>query len=118
LAVLGLLGVGHDRLSAGGVLAGEDEQGAQQGGGLAGVEAEASEAPPVLEVAEAVLDGRAGSGQGLVGLPLGGGRPAGPGGLVSGDDDRVVGVGVQAGEAEVGEGAEPGGLRGGRGGRR
>ena len=32
----GWLGVGHDRLSAGGVLAGEDEQGAEQGGGLAG----------------------------------------------------------------------------------
>ena len=39
---------------------------------------------------------------------MGGGGLAGPGGLVAGDDDRVVRVGVQAGEAEVGEGAEPG----------
>jgi hypothetical protein len=65
LAVLGLvgwLGVGHDRLSAGGVLAGEDEQGAQQGGGFAAVDAEAGEGAPVLEVAEGVLDGCAGGG--------------------------------------------------------
>jgi hypothetical protein len=62
----------------------------------------------VLEVAEAVFDGCAGGGHGLVGLALGGGGLAGPGGFVGGDDDRVVGVGVQAGEAEVGEGAEPG----------
>lgn len=62
---------------------------------------------PVLEVAEAVLDGGAGGGQGLVGLALGGGGFAVEGGFVAGDDDGVVGVGVQAGEAEVGEGAEP-----------
>jgi len=37
----GRLGVGHDRLSAGGVLAGEDEQGAQQRGGVGGAEAQA-----------------------------------------------------------------------------
>ena len=78
--------------------------------------------PPVLEVAEAVLDWGAGGGQGLVSLSLGGGGLAGPGGFVSGDDDRVVRVGVQAGEPEVGQGAEPGGAqpvrRGGRGGRR
>jgi hypothetical protein len=43
------------------VLASKDEQGAQQDGGLAGVEAEPGEDPPVLEVAEAVLDGGAGS---------------------------------------------------------
>jgi hypothetical protein len=65
----------------------------------------------VLEVAEGVLDGGAGGGQGLVGLALGGGGSVGPGGLVAGDDDRVAGVGVQAGEAEVGEGAEPGGAQ-------
>jgi hypothetical protein len=53
------------------VLAGEDEQGAQHGGGPGGVEAEAGEDPPVLEVAEAVLDWGAGGGQGLVSLPLG-----------------------------------------------
>ena len=58
-----------------------------------------------------MLDGGAGGGQGLVGLALGGGGLAGPGGFVAGDDDRVVGVGVQAGEAEVGEGAEPGGAQ-------
>ena len=58
-----------------------------------------------------MLYGRAGSGQGLVGLALGGGRLAGPGGFVAGDDDRVFGVGVQAGEAEVGERAEPGGAQ-------
>ena len=45
---------------AGGVLAGEDEQGAQHAGGLAGVEPEPGEDPPVLEAAEAVLDGGAG----------------------------------------------------------
>jgi hypothetical protein len=72
LVLVGRLGVGHDRLSAGGVLAGEDEQGAQQGGGLAGVDVGAGEAPPVLEVAEAVLYRPAGSGQDLVGLALGG----------------------------------------------
>jgi hypothetical protein len=101
----------HDRLSAGGVLAGEDEQGAEQGGGLAGAEAEAGEDPPVLEVAEGVLDGCAGGGQRLVGVPLGGGGLAGPGGFVAGDDDRVFGAGVQAGEAGVGQGAEPGGAQ-------
>jgi hypothetical protein len=56
--MLGLMraaGRSHDHLSAGGVLAGEDEQGAQQGGGFGGVEAEAGEDPPVLEFAEAVL---------------------------------------------------------------
>jgi hypothetical protein len=39
LVVLALVGAGmvHDRRSAGGVLAGEDEQGAQHGGGLARV---------------------------------------------------------------------------------
>jgi hypothetical protein len=92
------MGVGHDRLSPGGVLAGKDEQCAQQDGGLGGAEAEAGEDPPVLEVAEAVLDGGAGCGQGLVSLPLGRGELAGPGGFPAGDDDRVVGVGVQAGE--------------------
>ena len=51
------MGVGHDRLPAGGVLAGEDEQGAAEHGGLGGVEAEPGDDPPVLEVAEAVLDG-------------------------------------------------------------
>jgi len=84
------------------VLAGEDEQGAQEDGGVSGAEAEPGEDPPVLEVAEAVLDGGAGSGQGLVRVSLGGDRLAGPGGFVSGDDDRVVRVGVQAGEPEVG----------------
>jgi hypothetical protein len=102
---------GHDRLPAGGVLAGEDEQGAEHGGGLAGVEAEPGEDPPVLEVAEAVLDRGAGGGQGLAGLPLGGGGPAGPGGFVPGDDDRVAGAGVQTGEPEAGQGAEPGGTQ-------
>jgi glycerate kinase len=47
------------------VLAGEDEQGAQQDRRLAGVEAEAGEDPPVPEVAEAVPGGGAGGGQGL-----------------------------------------------------
>ena len=93
------------------MLAGQDEQGAQEGGGLGGAEAEPGEDPPVLEVAEAVLDGGAGSGQGLVGLALGGGGLAGRGCLVSGDDDGVAGVGVQAGEPEVGQGAEPGGAQ-------
>jgi hypothetical protein len=43
--------------SAGCVLAGQDEQGAQHGGGLAGVHAQAGQDPPVLEVAEAVSGG-------------------------------------------------------------
>ena len=93
------------------MLAGKDEQGAQQGGGLGGAEAEAGEDPPVLEVAEAVLDGGAGGGQGLVSVALGGGGLARRGGLVAGDDDGVFGAGVQAGEAEVGQGAEPGGAQ-------
>jgi hypothetical protein len=38
----------------------------------------------------------AGGGQGLVGLALGGGGLAVEGGFVAGDDDGVVGVGVQA----------------------
>jgi hypothetical protein len=54
-----------------------------------------------------VLGGGAGDGQCLVG----GGGLAGPGGLVASDDDRVFGVGVQPGEAEVGEGAGPGGAQ-------
>jgi hypothetical protein len=66
------VGTVHDHLSAAGVQAGEDEQGAQQHGGVSGAEAEPGEDPPVLEVAEAVLDGCAGSGQGLAGLVLGG----------------------------------------------
>ena len=93
------------------MLAGEDEKGAEQGGGLVGAEAEPGEDPPVPEVAEAVLDGSAGGGQGLVSLSLGGGEFAGRGGLVAGDDDRVFGVGVQAGEAEVGQSAETGGAQ-------
>src|SRR5580700_1087482 len=77
---------------------------------LAGLEAQPGEDPPVLEVAEAVLGWGAG-GQGLVSLPMGGGELAGRGGLVAGDDDRIFGVGVQPGEAEVGQGAEPGGAQ-------
>jgi hypothetical protein len=96
-------GAVHDRLSAAGVLAGEDEQGAQQHGGVSGAEAEPGEDPPVLEVAEAVLDWGAGGGQGLVRVSLGGGGLPGSGGFVSGDDDRVVRVGVEAGEPEVGQ---------------
>lgn len=102
------------------MLAGEDEQGAQQGGGAGGVEAEPGDDAPVLEVAEAVLDGGAGGGQGLVGVPLGGGELPARGSLAAGDD-RVIRVGVQAGEPEVGQGAErryAGAARCGRGGRR
>src|SRR5690348_8216929 len=33
------------------------------------------------------------------------------GGLVAGDDGRVAGIGVQAGEPEVGQGAGPGGAQ-------
>ena len=75
------------------MLAGEDEKGAQHGGGLAGIEAEAGEDPPVPEIAEAVLDRGAGGGQGLVSVPLGGSGLAGPGGLVAGDDDGMFGAG-------------------------
>jgi hypothetical protein len=71
------------------VLAGEDEQGPQHDGGPGGVEAQAGEDPPVL-VAEAVLDGGARGGQGLVSLPLGGCGLAGPGGFVAGDGHFVV----------------------------
>jgi hypothetical protein len=93
------------------VLAGEDEQGAQHGGGLGGAEAEPGEDPPVLEVAEAVPDGCAGGGQGLVSVALGGSELARRGGLVAGDDDGIFGAGVQAGEAGIGQGAEPGGTQ-------
>jgi hypothetical protein len=77
--------------------------GAQQHGGVSGAEAEPGGNPPVLEVAEAVLDWGAGGGQGLVRVSLGGGGLPGSGGFVSGDDDRVVRVGVEAGEPEVGQ---------------
>jgi hypothetical protein len=40
------LGTVHDHLSAGGVLAGEDEQGARQGRGLAGVDSEPGDDRP------------------------------------------------------------------------
>ena len=65
------------------MLAGQDEQGAQHGGGLAGVHAQAGEDPPVLEVAEAVPGWGAGGGLRLVGVPLGGGELAGPGGFAA-----------------------------------
>ena len=107
----GRLGRVHDRLSAGGVLAGEGEQGAQQDRRLGGVEAEPGEDPPVLEVAEAVPGRGAGGGRGLAGVPLGRGRLAGRGGFPAGDDDRVFGAGVQAGEPEAGQGAGPGGAQ-------
>jgi hypothetical protein len=58
-----------------------------------------------------VLDGSTRGGQGLAGVMLGGGGLAGPGGFAAGDDDRVAGVGVQAGESQVGESAEPGGAQ-------
>jgi hypothetical protein len=74
------------------VLAGEDEQGAQQDCRLAGIDADTGEAAPVLEVAEAVLDGSAGSGQGLAGLAPGGSGLAGPGGFVPGCFDASLGL--------------------------
>lgn len=59
-----------------------------------------------------MFDGGAGGGQDAVGLLLAGGELSRPGGLVAGDDDQVVGVVrlVDAEEAEVGQGAEAGGL--------
>jgi hypothetical protein len=61
-----------------------DEQGAKQDRRLAGIAVEPGEDPPVLEVAEAVLDRGAGGGQDLVSLPLGGGGLAGCGDLAGG----------------------------------
>lgn len=46
-----------DHLSAGDLVGGQDEQGAQQLGGPGGVEAELGEDAPALHVGEAVLDG-------------------------------------------------------------
>jgi hypothetical protein len=59
-----LVSAGHDHRLAGGVLAGEDEQGAEQDRGFGGAEAEAGEDAPVLKVAEAVLDAGAGQRKG------------------------------------------------------
>jgi hypothetical protein len=62
-------------------------------------------------VGEAVLDGGASGGDDPVGGLLAGGEFAGAGGPVAGDDDRVVGVVVEAEEAQVGQGAEAGGAQ-------
>ncbi|MFJ9087654.1 hypothetical protein ACIRL3_35130 [Streptomyces sp. NPDC102384] len=48
------------------------------------------------------------AGDQLVGLFLRGGQRLGAGGLVAGDNHGVVGVGVQADEAEVADRAEAG----------
>ena len=75
LALVGAGGAVHDRLSAAGVLAGEDEQGAQQHAGVSRAESEPGEDPPLLEVAEAVPGWGTGGGQGLVRVSLGGLAP-------------------------------------------
>lgn len=60
---------------------------------------------------KAVFDGGACGGEHAVGFLLAVGELAGAGGLVAGDDDRGVGIVVQAEEAEVGQGAETGGTQ-------
>jgi hypothetical protein len=86
----------------------QDEQSTQELGGAGGVGAELGESAPVLEVGEAVFDGCASGGQDPVGLLFAGGELAGAGGLEAGDDPGVVGVVVQAEEAEVRQSAEAG----------
>jgi hypothetical protein len=93
-----------DRLSAGGLKGCQHHQGAEQLGGVAGVHADLGEDAPGLERGEAVLNGGAFGADELVDLFLGGGERAAAGGLAAGDDDRVLGVIVQSGEAEVGDG--------------
>ncbi|MDQ0605105.1 hypothetical protein QF037_009450 [Streptomyces canus] len=64
---------------------------------------------PGLQVREAVLDGGAFAADQPVRLLLGVGEAVGAGRLAAGDDDRsIVGVVVEADEAEVGQGAEAG----------
>lgn len=61
------------------------------------------------QVREAVLDGGAFAADQPVRLRLGVGEAVGAGRLAAGDDDRsIVGVVVEADEAEVGQGAEAG----------
>jgi hypothetical protein len=60
---------------------------------------------PGFQVGEAVLDRGAFGADQLVDLLVGGGEGLVAGGFAAGDDDRVVGIGVQADEAEVGQGA-------------
>lgn len=71
---------GLDRPSAVDFETGEDEQGAQERGGAAGVGVELGEDPPVLQVGESVFDGGASGGQCAVGLLLARGELAGAGG--------------------------------------
>jgi hypothetical protein len=97
-----------DHLSSGDLVVGQDEQGAQELGGVGGVHADFGQDAPVLQVREAVLDGCAFAADQPVDLLLGGGEWPAAGGFAAGDDDGVVGVIVQTDEAEVGDGAESG----------
>lgn len=58
-----------------------------------------------------MFDGGTACGQDAVCFFLAVGELAGAGGFVAGDDHGLVGVGVQAEEAQVGQGAEAGGPR-------
>ncbi|WP_435840969.1 hypothetical protein [Streptomyces flaveolus] len=98
----------EDRLSAGDLGVGQDEQCSQQRGRIAGGEPEFGEDTPVLQVGEGVFAGGPLSGDQLVGLLLCRGQRFVVGGLVAGDDDGTVGVGVQTDEAEVRDCAETG----------
>lgn len=76
---------------------------------MADVQAHLGQDAPVLQVGEAVLGAGAFAADQRVGLFLRGGRLGAPGGFGAGDDDRVVvGVVVEADEAQVGQGAEAG----------
>ena len=75
---------------------------------MLGVHADLGENAPRLEVGKAVLVGRALAADQLVRLLLRGSERVASGGLATGGDHRVVGVVVQADEAEVRQGAEAG----------
>ncbi|GLW96834.1 hypothetical protein Misp02_09210 [Microtetraspora sp. NBRC 16547] len=92
----------EDHPSAGDLVGGQHEQGAQQLGGLGGVQAELGENAPALQVGEAVLDGCAFDADQPVDLLLCGGEGLVAGGFPASDDRGLVGVVVQADEAEVG----------------
>ncbi|GIH47130.1 hypothetical protein Mro03_23090 [Microbispora rosea subsp. rosea] len=86
------------------LVGGQHEQGAQQLGGLGGVQTELGEDAPALQVGEAVLDGCAFDADQLVDLLLRRGEGFVAGGLAAGDDREVSRFVVQADEAEVGDG--------------
>jgi hypothetical protein len=76
---------------------------------VTGVEAELGEHAPSLQVGEGVFVGGAFAGDELVRFLLGPGEAVAAARAVAGQDDGVLGVVVEAEEAEVGESGQPGG---------